>query len=228
MFTCYHEFIWKAEKDHLDLEISKAEGQLRNCRFRIGLLKREMIVCGGLIVLPLVMIVVGAFFPLYSSGSVVGNMLTASRQTLELVFQCFYMCLFPFLVFFFVKALVIWMISKYHPTDSKPLEEYDPYRKELPKEEISYAIEEEKLLRMLSIYYMYRERMVQMKNDLAGDQLTLTPEELRTELDKLVYFEEVVPAEPFKRELRVRTIMITVFVSVAVLIFIYFCPIPTL
>lgn len=228
MYTCYHEFIWKAEKQHLELEISKAEGQLRNCRFRTGLLIREMIVCGGLIVVPLVMIVVDAFFPLYSSGSVVGNMLTASRQTLELVFQCFYMCLFPFLVFFFVKALVIWMINKYNPTDNKPLEEYDPYRKELPKEEISYAIEEEKLLRMLSIYYMYRDRMVQMKNDLAGDQLTLTPEELRTELDKLVYFEEVVPAEPFKREMRVRTIMTTAAVSVVMIILIYNWPKPTL
>lgn len=228
MFTCYHEFIWKAEKDHLELEISKAEGQLRNCRFRIGLLKREMIVCGGLIVLPLVMIVVGAFFPLYSSGSVVGNMMVASGQTLELVFQCFYMCLFPFLVFFFVKALVIWMINKYHPTDKKPLEEYDPYRKELPKEEISYAIEEEKLLRMLSIYYMYRDRMEQMKCDLAENQLTQTPEELRTELDKLVYFEEVVPAEPFKREMRVRTIMITVVVSVFMIILISYWPKPAL
>lgn len=218
MFTCYHEFIWKAEKDHLDLEISKAEGQLRNCRFRIGLLKREMIVCGGLIVIPLVMIIVETFFVTYSSGSIVGNMMAAAKQTMGLFLQGFYICLFPFLVFFFVKALVIWMISKYHPTDSKPLEEYDPYRKELPKEEISYAIEEEKLLRMLSVYYMYRDQMEQMKCDLAGDQLTLTPEELRAELDKLVYFEEVVPANPFKREVRVRTMMITAIVSVIVII----------
>ena len=218
MFTCYHEFIWKAEKQHLELEISKAEGQLRNCRFRTGLLKREMIVCGGLIAVPLLMIFIDGIFPVYSSGSIVGNMMAAGKQTLGLFLQGLYICLFPFLVFFFIKALVIWVINKYHPTDNKPLEEYDPYRKELPKEEISYAIEEEKLLRMLSVYYMYRDQMVQMKCDLAGDQLTLTPEELRTELDKLVYFEEVVPAEPFKREVRVRTIMITAIVSVIVII----------
>lgn len=218
MYTCYHEFIWKAEKEHLDLEISKAEGQLRNCRFRTGLVKREMIVCGGLIVVPLVLIIIGEFFPTYSSGSIVGNMMAAAKQTMGLVIQVFYICLFPFLVFFFVKALVIWMINKYHPTDKRPLEEYDPYRKELPKEEISYAIEEEKLLRMLSIYYMYREQMAKMKCDLTEDQLTLTPEELRMELDKLVYFEEVVPADPFKREMRVRTVMITAIVSVIVII----------
>ncbi len=218
MFTSYHEFIWKAEKQHLDLEISKAEGQLRNCRFRTGLLKREMIVCGGLIVLPLVIIIVEIFFTTYSSGSVVGNMMAAVKMTMGLFLQGFYICLFPFLLFFFIKALVIWMINKYHTTDNKPLEEYDPYRGELPKEEISYAIEEEKLLRMLSIYYMYRDQMAQMKCDLAGDHLTLTPEELRTELDKLVYFEEVVPANPFKREMRVRTVMITAIVSVIVII----------
>lgn len=217
MFTCYHEFIWKAEKQHLDLEISKVEGQLRNCRFRTGLVKRELIVCGGLIVVPLVMIVVDTIFPLYSSGSVVGNLVLAGRATLGLVFQCFYLCLFPFFVFFFVKALAIWMINIYNPTDNKPLEKYDPYRKEFPKEEISYAIEEEKLLRILSMYYLYRDQMVQMKCDLAEDQLTLTPEELRTELDKLVYFEEVVPAEPFKREMRIKTIMITVIVTVVVI-----------
>ncbi len=145
-------------------------------------------------------------------------MMAAAKQTMGLVIQVFYICLFPFLVFFFVKALVIWMINKYHPTDKRPLEEYDPYRKELPKEEISYAIEEEKLLRMLSIYYMYREQMAKMKCDLTEDQLTLTPEELRMELDKLVYFEEVVPADPFKREMRVRTVMITAIVSVIVII----------
>ncbi len=218
MYTCYHEFIWKAEKEHLDLEISKAEGQLRNCRFRIGLLKREMIICGGLIVAPLVLIIVETILPTYSSGSVVGNTMAAAKMTMGLFLQGSYICLFPFLVFFFIKAFVIWMISKYHPTDNKPLEEYDPYRKELPKEEISYAIEEEKLLRMLSVYYMYRDQMAQMKCDLAGDQLTMTPEELRTELDKLVYFEEVVPANPFKREMRVRTMMITAIVSVIVTI----------
>lgn len=218
MFTCYHEFIWKAEKQHLELEISKAEGQLRNCRFRTGLLIREMIVCGGLIVMPLVLIIVEMFFTTYSSGSVVGNMMAAVKLTMGLFLQGIYLCLFPFLLFFFIKALLIWMINKYHPTDNNPLEEYDPYRKELPKEEISYAIEEEKLLRMLSIYYMYRDQLVQMKCDLAGDQLTLTPEELRTELDKLVYFEEIVPANPFKREVRVKTLMITAIVSVIVII----------
>lgn len=222
MYTCYHEFVWKAEKEHLELEISKAEGQLRNCRFRTGLVIREMIVCGSLVVIPIILIIVGALFPLYSSGSVAGNMIAAGRMTLELVFQCLYICLFPFLVFFFIKSLAIWMINKYNPIDKKPLEEYDPYRKEFPKAEISYAIEEEKLLRMLSIYYMYRERLIQLKCDLASDQIALTPEELRTELDKLVYYEEIVPANPFKREMEVRTIMITAIVSViGIIIIIY-------
>lgn len=218
MYTCYHEFIWKAEKQHLELEISKAEGQLRNCRFRTGLLMREMIVCGGLLVVPLVMIFVDALFPVYSSGSIVGNMMAAGRETFDLVLQGFYICLFPFLVFFFVKAIIIWLINKYNRSEKKPLEEYDPYRKEFPKPEVSYAIEEEKLVRILSIYYTYRKKMEQIKDDLTEDEASMTPEELRKELDKLVYYEEVVPAEPFKREVRVRTMMITAIVSVIVII----------
>ncbi|MDE6530172.1 MAG: hypothetical protein K2K96_05290 [Lachnospiraceae bacterium] len=218
MYTCYHEFIWKAEKQHLELEISKAEGQLRNCRFRTGLLMREMIVCGGLLVVPLVMIFVDALFPVYSSGSIVGNMMAAGRETFDLVLQGFYICLFPFLVFFFVKAIIIWLINKYNRSEKKPLEEYDPYRKEFPKSEVSYAIEEEKLVRILSIYYTYRKKMEQIKDDLTEDEASMTPEELRTELDKLVYYEEVVPAEPFQREVRVRTMMITAIVSVIVII----------
>lgn len=213
MYTCYHEFVWKAEKDHLELEISKAEGQLRNCKFRTGLVIREMIVCGSLVVVPLLIIFVGALFPGQISGSVAGNMLRAGRMTLELVFQTFYICLFPFLVFFFVKALIIWLLNKYSPPDKKPLEKYEQYRQELPAPEKSYAIEEEKLLRMLSIYYMYREKMEQIKYDLSEDALSMTPEELRAELDKLVYYEDIVPADPFRRETRVKTIMITVVVS---------------
>lgn len=222
MYTCYHEHVWKAEKDHLEFEISKAEGQLRNCRFRTGLVIREMVVCGSLVFVPIIMIIVGALFPLYSSGSVAGNMMTAGRMTLELVLWGVYVCLFPFLVFFLVKAVAIWLINKYNPADKKPLEEYVPYRNELPEAEISYAMEEEKLLRILSIYYMHRDKMEQIKCGLTEDRLSLTPEELRAELDKLVYYEEVVPADPFKREVRVRTAMITVIVSViGIMIIIY-------
>lgn len=222
MFTCYHEFIWKAEKDRLELEISKAEGQLRNCRFRNGLIIRELIICGSLVVVPVILTVIGALFPLYSNGSIAGNMMLAGRMTLELLFQCLYICLFPFLVFFLLKAFIIWRINKYYPTDRRPLEEYDPYRKELPKPEISYAIEEEKLLRILSIYYMYRDQMEQIKCDLTGDQLVMTPEELRAKLDELVYYEEIVPANPFRREAEVKTIIITAIISVVVIIIIIY------
>ncbi len=222
MYTCYHDFIWKAEKQHLDLEISKAEGQLRNCRFRTGLLIREMIVCGSLVIIPMLIFVTGIFFPNQTSGSVIGNMMLAGRTTLRLVLQGVYVCLFPFLVFFLVKAVTIWLINRYKPHRIAPLEAFDPYRKELPKPEESYAIEEEKLVRILSKYYMYRSQMEQMKRDLAEDRTSLTPEELRAELDKFEYYEDVVPANPFTREAHVRTIMITVIVSVIGIIMIVY------
>lgn len=222
MYTDYHEFIWKAEKQHLELEISKAEGQLRNCRFRTGLLIREMIVCGSLVVVPMIIFVSDIFFPFQTSGSVIGNMMLAGRTTMGLVFQGVYVCLFPFLVFFLVKAVIIWLINRYKPSRMTPLEAFDPYRRELPKPEESYAIEEEKLVRILSKYYMYRAQMEQMKHDLAEDQMSLTPEELRAKLDKFEYYEDVVPANPFTREAHVRTLMITVIVSViGIIIIIY-------
>lgn len=52
MYTEFHEYTWRTARQRLDFEIGKAEGQLWNCRFRMMLAKREMIICIMFVILP--------------------------------------------------------------------------------------------------------------------------------------------------------------------------------
>ncbi|MDE6529325.1 MAG: hypothetical protein K2K96_00965 [Lachnospiraceae bacterium] len=76
----------------------------------------------------------------------------------------------------------------------------DQFYRELPEPEESYAVEETKLVRILSIYYDYRKQMEQLQEKLIADELTLTVDELKEELEKLVYYEEIIPMNPHSKK----------------------------
>lgn len=211
MYTDRHAYIWKEEKDHLEFEIAKAEGQLRNCKFRIELVRRELILCISLIILPLVIVWFDYILPRGISGN---YLFLSGRITMGMIFQTAYLCFFPFFVFYAIKAFIIWIINKRKPLIKEPLKEFDIHSKEPFNPEPSYAIEEEKLTRVLTQYYKYRNQMEQLRRDLINNDLDMTPVELREELDKIIYFQEIIPSNPFTTEYSVRTKMVTIVICV--------------
>lgn len=200
MYNEYLDHIWKTEKQHLDYEISKLEGQLRNCRFRLWLLKREVIICISIIVIPGILFLLIPNLPVNSGFRILNNLLSAARDTVGLVTQTFYLVLLPFMVYYMLKAIMKYRMNLKEKDAYEELTVLDRFNREPPEPEESYAAEETKLLRILSIYYDYRIRLERMQEELIADELTLTPDELKEELDKLVYYEEITPMNPHSQK----------------------------
>lgn len=210
------EYIWETEKQRLDYEIGKTEGQLKNCIFRIDLAKREMIVCGFSALFPLLFII----FTRYLSpgeGSLIGNLIVATGLTIGLVVQILYICLLPFLVYYMIKGMTLYLVNVYEPVKEEPLRVVSGSDKEIPEPEKSYAAEERKLVKVLSCYYEYRNRMEQLKWQLTQGEVSMTAEELQEEIDQWKFYEEITPAIPFSKSMKGRTWIYTVIVCIVIL-----------
>lgn len=200
MYNEYLDYIWKAEKQHLDYEIAKLEGQLRNCRFRLGLLKREMIVCISLVVVPGIFLLLIPILPVNSGFEILDRLLGVMLEVAGLVMQTFYIVLLPFLLYYMVKSITKYCRNLKDRNTYQELTVQDRFNREPPEPEESYAAEETKLIRILSIYYDYRTRLEQMQEKLIEGELTLTADELKEELEKLVYYEEITPLDPHSQK----------------------------
>ncbi len=200
MYNEYLDYIWKTEKQHLEYEISKLEGQLRNCRFRFGLLKREMTVCILLVVIPGIVALLIPNLPVNSGFIILDKLLSAATETAGLVAQTFYIVLLPFLIYFMVRSIIKYRVNLKEQQGDAELVVLDKFNREPPEPEESYAAEETKLVRILSIYYEYRTQMERLQEKLISDELTLTADELKKELEKLVYYEEITPMNPHSQK----------------------------
>ncbi len=200
MYNEYLDYIWKTEKQHLEYEISKLEGQLRNCRFRFGLLKREMTVCILLVVIPGIVALLIPNLPVNSGFIILDKLLSAATETAGLVAQTFYIVLLPFLIYFMVRSIIKYRVNLKEQQGDAELVVLDKFNREPPEPEESYAAEETKLVRILSIYYEYRTQMERLQEKLISDELTLTADELKKELEKLVYYEEITPMNPHSKK----------------------------
>lgn len=223
MYTVYHEYALSTEKDHLEFEIGKVEGQLRNCRNRMDLAKREMIICIITFIFSSLFFVGWEIYrsvknnpayllPVYSIVSWLINLLFL------IVLSCFAYSMF--------KAIMFYRFSKKKPFKKESLREYTGNDKVLLNPERSYAIEEEKLTRILAAYYRHRLDLYELKRKLEDGELVMTVEELQEKLDGLVYYQEIIPASPFQGELltkaRIWSVMITGVLLVFVVILLIF------
>lgn len=223
MYTVYHEYALSTEKDHLEFEIGKAEGQLRNCRNRMELAKKEMIIC----------IITFIFSSLFFIGwlifrSVKNNpeYMLPTYTIVSGLLNLLFLFILSFLAYSMFKAIMFYKFSKKKPFKKESLREYTGNDKVFLRPEKSYVIEEEKLTRMLSTYYHHRLDLYELKRKLEDGDLVMTVEELQEELDSLVYYQEIVPASPFQGELltkaRIWGVMFTGTLLVLVVIFLTF------
>lgn len=216
MYTEFHEYAWRTARQRLDFEIGKAEGQLRNCRHRMDLAKRELIICIMIVIIPYIFFIVLEHFPI-RAADLISVIISFILAGLHIV----YIFLLPFLVYFMVKAIMFYILSKKESITMESLTEDTGYAKDIPRPEKSYVIEEVKLMRILSVYYDYRHRLDEMQEKLKEGELTMTVEEMQEEIDRMVCFREVVPASPFEGELLRDTKIWTVVVCIILLIIMF-------
>lgn len=219
MYTVYHEYALSTEKDHLEFEIGKAEGQLRNCRNRMDLAKREVIICIITFIIASLFFIAWEIFR-FSKNNPISLMPIAWLINLLFLFvlSCFAYAMF--------KAIMFYKLNKKKAIKKESLKEYTGNDKVLLRPEKSYAIEEEKLTRILSTYYHHRLDLYELKRKLEDGELVMTVEALQEELDGLVYYQEIIPASPFQGELvtkaRIWGVMFTgVLLVLVVILLIY-------
>lgn len=205
MYTVYHEYALSTEKDHLEFEIGKAEGQLRNCRNRMDLAKREVIISIITFIISILFFIASMY--LLTTYSIVFVLL-------NIIFSV----MLPFFEYSMFKAIFFYKLSKKKAEKKEPLREYTGNDKYIPRQEKSYVIEEEKLVRILSKYYFYRIHLKELNRQLKEGELTMTVEELQEKLDNLIYYREIVPASPFKGELVTKARIWAVLISSVLLV----------
>lgn len=198
MFTAYHEYAWSTEKDHLEFEIGKAEGQLRNCRNRMDLAKREVIIC------IITFIISSLFFiawEIYRSVKNNPEYLLPTYSIVSGLLNLIFLFVLSFFTYAMFKAIIFYILCKKKAIKKESLREYIENDKYKPRPEKSYVIEEEKLTRILSTYYHHRLDLYELKRKLEDGELVMTVEALQEELDGLVYYQEIIPASPFQGEM---------------------------
>ncbi len=219
MFTAYHEYAWSTEKDHLEFEIGKAEGQLRNCRNRMDLAKREVIICIIIFIIASLCYIV---WEIFRSAKNNPEFLMSSYSIIAGFINLLSLFVLSFLAYSMFKAIMFYKLSKKKAIKKESLKEYTGNDKVLLRQEKSYVIEEEKLTRILSTYYHHRLHLYDLKRKLEDGELVMTVEALQEELDSLVYYQEIIPASPFQGELvtkaRIWGVMLTGVLLVLVVI----------
>lgn len=187
---------WNTEKAHLDFTIAKAELQLVNVNKRLQRLRQDLLIYSGMLVLPLLLIflllyILGKFLP--TPASYVLYVLVAGF-TAALV--CVYMMAFPFFLFYLIKAISLNLLNREDPKRIKRL--LPPETRKRHKEtaqEATYRIEQQKLIHVLSRYYLYQDTMEQLRPKIESASISL--EELRQELKQFTYYETIYPANGF-------------------------------
>lgn len=221
MYTEYHEYICKTAKQQLDFEIGKAEGQLRNCRYRMELAKKEMIVGVMAVLVPYLIIKLLNSYPHRTAPAIINYLLFISTGVIVSWLRAIYICLLPFWVYSMVKAIMFYIFNKKEPKVKESLREYTGCTRDIPDPEKNYAIEEDKLIRVLSNYYNYRCHIEELQEKLKEDELTMTAEELQEEIDRMTYFQEIVPSSPFGGKMKTKAKLWTVLICIILLVLIF-------
>lgn len=216
---------WKTANARLDFAITEAECQLISVNKRLQDLWHNLLIYVGIIVLPVVLYFILQYvgnWLLRTNYYVVSNtfvyVLLAGVGT---VLLCVYLLSLPVLIFHLIKSIFMVVINREDSEQTKSL--LPPEAGKVHKEwerEATYRIEQQKLINVLSRYYLYRENMKQLREKIDADSISLT--DLKQELKQMTYYEKIHPANEFAGLMSRKTKNLTFLVLVGVIVVILF------
>lgn len=181
---------WNAKYAQLDFAIRQAEHQLASVNKRLKSLWHDLVVYSAMIMLPLLLNqFVGLFI---NSRSLIQPFWVIFYYTLK----CIYILFLPATIYYLAKT--IYIISKNREQETafdQPLLKGELHGTQPPREH-SYRIEQKKLIYILSRYYLNQDIMNQLRKQIC-DSSEITLAELKLEMDRLPFFEEIRPADAF-------------------------------
>lgn len=220
---------WKTAKARLDFAITEAESQLVSVNKRLQELWQNLVIYTGMIVLPVVL-----WFFLWRIGIWLlrTNTFVASNtfvyvllEGIRVLLMCVYVFTLPIWIFHLIKSIFLLVVNREDSEQAKSLlpPEKSKRYKEMEMED-TYRMEYQKLINVLSRYYLYRDNMNQIREKIEADSISLI--DLKQELKQITYYETIHPANEFTSPMvrkAKKMARIILFGMIAVFVFCFYC-----
>lgn len=189
---------WRTANARLDFAITEAESQLVHVNKRLQELWQNLLIYVGIIVLPVVLYFFLGYVGIWllrtngyyiASNAFVYVLLEGIRTVLLAV----YVITLPIWIFQLIKSICLLVINRENLEQTKSL--LPPEAGKVHKEwerEATYRIEQQKLINVLSRYYLHRDTMKQIREKIEADSISLT--DLKQELKQITYYATIHPA----------------------------------
>lgn len=183
---------WNAKYDKLDFAITEVEFQLASVNKRLRMLWYDLGAYIGMIVLPGLFLQLLSLFP---------NDPTALMLIIIRAFRIFlgfvYVFSLPFTVAYLIKSIMLLVLNSESRAESEffpPVLQGVRRGEKKLEHERTYRLEQKKLLYVLSRYYLSRDALNELRQQLDADTCTMTLEELKEQLKQHPFYEEIRPA----------------------------------
>lgn len=186
---------WNAKYDKLNFAIREAEFQLESVNKRLRMLWYDLAAYAGMIVIPWLLIQLLLLLP-YDPTAIVLILLMGFRTILTFV----YVFSLPFTVAYLIKSIGLLVLNSESRAEKdfiQPIPQGVRRGAKLEHER-TYRIEQKKLVYVLSRYYLSRDAMDELRQQLDSENCTITLEELKDRLKQYPLYEEILPANSNK------------------------------
>lgn len=205
---------WNTRRTKLDYAIAQMERQLASVNKRLDSLKHDFALYVGMLTIPVILyaliaLVTNNLSPL--SGFVFLVVFVIFRDVL----LCVYIIFLPFNIYYLIRTMQIIKRNE-EPTENIAEPPREGTSKDESKES-TYRSEQQKLVFILSRYYLYQDAMNQLKRELEAEDCTMTLAGLKQRLNQYPFYEEVRPAAPAK-DMSARTQYFFILLVFAVLV----------
>ncbi len=209
------------QRRRLDLEIIAAEKQLENVQKRLDGLKHDLYIYLGLLTVPVIVFVILNVFSMIPSKSFMYILVVI----LKYLILCIYIIMLPANTYHLIYAIILLRINKENDLAvDLPLLEGVRKGTEPIYQEKTFRSEHDKLLLVLTRYYLNKERLEQLHKQITANSCKLTLEDLKKELNKIPYYEDIKPANVFdssmQKKAKKNTTSFIFIVCMCVLIFV--------
>ncbi|MDE7252192.1 MAG: hypothetical protein K2O32_04540 [Acetatifactor sp.] len=187
---------WNTRRTKLDFAIAQMERQLASVNKRLDSLKHDLTLYAGMLTIPVILymliaLVTNILSPL--SGFVFLVVFVIFRDVL----LCVYIIFLPFNIYYLIRTMQT-VKGNEEPSENIAEPPREGTSKDEPKPESTYRSEQQKLVFILSRYYLYQDALNQLKRELDTADCTMTLAELKQKLNQYPFYEEVRPAAPAK------------------------------
>lgn len=216
---------WRTANARLDFAITEAESQLISVNKRLQELWKNLVIYAGIVVLPVVL-----WFFLRSVGAwllredtlVFGNAFGyVLLEGISALLLAVYAITLPIWIFHLIKSIFLLVINREDSEQTKNL--LPPEARKVHREqerEATYRIEQQKLINVLSRYYLYRDNMKQLREKIEADSISLT--DLKQELKQITYYATIHPANEFASPMIRKSKNVAFIIMFGVIVILFF------